>query len=219
MAGYVNDSAGVWMTWNGYAISTATSPATSSDTWTAWTSGTYSTTATSTNTVWKILSGTGTYAASGSQPSYLPVPRRELTEEEKAKQAEEQALYQEQVRKRAEKERRRLEEENAKLLAANKRAEELLVRFLDKEQLAQYERDKAFEVVASDGERYRVRNGWAGHVDRLKDGKPVERFCIHPNVQVPHADNQLLAKLMLDGDLERFKRTANRTQLAPATCG
>lgn len=134
----------------------------------------------------------------------------QLTPEERARQAEEAARRSEEARKAEEKRRKEAEK-------AAKRAEKLLREVLSPEQRAEFDKDKSFHVIGADGERYRVRHGWSGHVDRIaKDGQAEERFCIHPDRMVPNADNQLIAKLMLETDPARFRKIANVTRLRQA---
>jgi hypothetical protein len=112
----------------------------------------------------------------------------------------------------------RTKAEQARVLrdAADKRAERLLIQFLNSDQEAQYRRDRYFEVLSRDGmRRYRIRRGWAGNVTVIDPkGREVERLCIHPNVSVPPEDNLLAQKLLLEADEEKFRRTANITRLA-----
>lgn len=108
--------------------------------------------------------------------------------------------------------RRRQEEEQK---TADARAEELLLSALDEEQKAEYRKDKSFHVRnPKSGRRYRIRRAWSGHVERIGDhGRPVERLCAHPRVQVPLPDNQLIAKLMIETDEDQFRRLANVTPM------
>lgn len=119
------------------------------------------------------------------------------------------------AREREEQARKVLEKSKAAREAAEKCARELLLSVLSEEQRKEYERDKAFHVEAKDGTRYRLKHGWAGNVEELNElGIAIARYCIHPNVQIPEADNLVAQKLMLETDPERFRRTANRTDLA-----
>lgn len=51
------------------------------------------------------------------------------------------------------------------------------------------------------------------------EGAAVTRYCIHPNVQVPQADNLLCQKLMIETNEEMFLLTANATPLARRRAG
>ncbi len=146
------------------------------------------------------------------KPRYKPV---ELTPEQVA----EADRLQVELAARQEEERKRLKAEAdkraAEEAAADKRAEELLLSALDAEQKAEYARDQSFHVRAPrTGRRYRIRRGWAGHVERVEGNNRLERLCIHPVSRVPLPDNQLIAKLMIESDEESFRKTANITPLA-----
>lgn len=91
--------------------------------------------------------------------------------------------------------------------AAAERAERLLVEHLAPEQLAAYQRDRFFEVVAAKG-RYRIYHN--GAVRRLgEDGREETGYCIHPAEGLPNGDLALAKKLMLETDEAGFLRTAN----------
>ena len=50
-------------------------------------------------------------------------------------------------------------------------------------------------------------------MERLDEGgRPAEVYCIHPSEWVPHEDNMLAQKLMLEYDEESFLRIANRSR-------
>lgn len=196
-------SAAIWCDW---CDSTTSTSCTTGSAWHYWTDGT-SSTCTSTNTAstiaWRAWSAC---SAAATTPEYQPYRAPELTPEERAKRAEERERQAEAARVAAEKAAREAELAKAK-------AEKLLHELLDAEQKKQYAESKTFDVIGADSERYRVRDGWAGHVERIKDGKPIERFCIHPRERVPEADNQLIAKLMLETDPAGFRKIANVTRL------
>lgn len=202
-----------WVQWTGGTASTTCT----GDTWVTWcnTGRSYTTAAAATTstawTAWVVTSDGRAHPIYARQPApYAPPKPRELSAEEKAER-DRKAREAEETRVGAEVKRKADEE------AADTRAEELLVASLDADQKAEYARDKSFHTRDRQGRRYRIRRAWSGHVTRLNDaGKETERFCIHPGVQVPLPDNQLLAKLMIEADEERFFRTANVTRLQPA---
>lgn len=223
MAGCDCSTGTIWYHWTNAANVTTTSSC-GQMAWTNWTSGTCTASSTTCSGIWyNWIGGTATTgelvedSAAGyvwtqwnlsngmndfhavSAPVSVPDPTPAQLAE-RARRAEEQA-------KKAEERARKAEE-------ARERAEELLRQLLDEQQRQEYDQDKSFHVVGADGERYRVRHNWAGHVDRVDaEGRPVERFCIHPEQQVPLADNQLIAKLMLEVEPERFRQIANMTRL------
>lgn len=197
--GGTSASNAVWIRW----FSNNTTSSTADPTWGLWVAG-EPTTATNTSTgVWIRWCNTSTVQ------QYGPVRQATVSPEELERRRREQEAI-------AEKHRKEFEERQRKEAAAKKRAERLLKRHLDSEQLRQYAKNKTFRVVGGDGASYEVRPNWSGHVERLNSkGEPVERYCIHPDSLVPIPDNQLIAKLMLEAEPERFKRIANRTRLRP----
>ncbi len=201
--------------WGGWTGSTCTATTTSTTAWRCWTGGTTATTSSITGSVWMrwtASTGDTTIVLPAANYDYSPPPV--LTEAEKLVQAEAARKRAEEAAERAEKERIRAEEARKQAEEAAARAEKLLLEMLDKQQRKEYAKDKSFHVVGQDGEKYKIKHGWSGHVERVVKGKSVERFCIHPRVQVPVQDNQLLAKLMLETDPVGFKKIANRTELA-----
>jgi hypothetical protein len=208
---------------------------TASSTWDYWTAGTTATVVTYPTTAatvtWNLWTGDATTASvpvitSTSQrawvtwngmatnctpsvpihhaPASAPPPE---TEEARVRRLAEAARRKEEWDRR-EAERKRTEAE------AEAKATTLLAEHLDAAQRAQYAADRSFTVVAASGRRYRLRSGWAGNVDGLDErGRAFERLCIHPTVGVPHPDNQLAQKLMLDADEERFRKVAIITPL------
>ena len=101
-----------------------------------------------------------------------------------------------------------------KSLEAEKRAEALLELHLNETQRQEYRTKKRFIVEVQDGVCYRINRGWAGNVEELnKDGKPVNRLCIHTRAPVPIPDNLLAQKLLLETDPAEFRRIANRTAI------
>ncbi len=198
-------SVAVWEEWSS-EVADVTTAASAGVVWRVWTNASCAiATVTTADRVWASWSSTAsTNTVASCRPVTLPPPAPPAPEE-----LERQRL----ARKRraaeaAEAERKRQE--------ADRRAAELLRQHLDDEQKKQYARDRSFVVYGEDGQRYRVRDGWAGHVERLgEDGLPVERFCIHPSELIPIPDNQLIAKLMLETDAQRFRQIANVTRLRP----
>lgn len=100
-------------------------------------------------------------------------------------------------------------------IAATRKAEDMLKSMLDDRQRSSYSETASFEVlVTRTGEirRYLVERDWAGNVFRVdQHGRKIERFCIHPEKQIPLPDNMLAQKLLLEADEQTFLRTANRS--------
>ena len=207
----------VWQTWT-YNSAANTTGTIIWNTWASMSGG--NCTASMTNTVWNTWSGLNTSGTGGSvlyqdYQQYPSTPVKEHTAEEKARLAEEQRCLAEERARIAELFRKQEEERRKEAEAALKRAEGLLMEFLDPYQQEEYAKDKSFHVKGADGERYKVRHAWSGHVDRVNEkGKVVERFCIHPRESVPIPDNQLVAKLMLETNPAEFRKKANVTQVA-----
>lgn len=94
---------------------------------------------------------------------------------------------------------------------ADETAEALLMTMLDAEQQKQFRESKWFEVTGQRG-RYRITLGWAGNVFLIgPTGEAIEKLCLHPTVTVPHADNLITQKLLLETNEEEFLRIANRS--------
>jgi hypothetical protein len=100
----------------------------------------------------------------------------------------------------------------AEKAAAAVKARVILEEHLSAEQRKQLADNNWFEVVTARG-TYRIRKGWAGNVDRYVDGKATDRFCIHPVEEVPHEDNMLAQKFLLEANEDAFLRIANRSQI------
>lgn len=186
-----------WVTWN----ETASTTTNLTVVWDHWIGTTSTATTTTTTTIWTgWTSGTGDTL---SRPVVV-AHRRAQTPEELEVLRQRQQEYEDRIR-------REREEKDA----ADKRAEELLVEHLNGRQRRQYRKDKSFTMVGRDGNRYRVTRAWGGHVLRIsKGGKPLERWCVHPDRTVPLPDNQLIAKLMLETNPEEYRRIANVTPMA-----
>lgn len=106
--------------------------------------------------------------------------------------------------------RARLEKEAKERAEAEVRANELLDTHLNDEQRKQLKEIDAF-IINLKSKQYRIRRGWAGNVDELKDGKVIAKYCIHPQVTVPYSDHMLSQKFMLETNEAEFLRIANRT--------
>ncbi len=191
----------VWSCW------TATDCTSSSDTWRVWTNTSASTASTvsyPSEAVWLKWNTHNQRYDVQKSADWQP---RQLTKEEVEQREKE---YQERLRIAEAKAR----EEEKLRKAAEQRAKKLLLQNLNLEQKLAYNREKKFQVKAPSGKLYEIRHGWAGNVDELNpQGKPINRFCIHPRMQVPIPDSLLAQKLLLETDEEQFRKTANITQL------
>jgi hypothetical protein len=102
-----------------------------------------------------------------------------------------------------------------KRASAKMRAMSLLLDNLSALQRETYKRDRHFIVRGShSGKMYRIRDngGVIANVDVLSvDGRVEMRLCAHANTnEVPHPDQLLAQKLMLEHDEQTFLRIANR---------
>lgn len=96
---------------------------------------------------------------------------------------------------------------------ATQKAEEMLKRFLDKQQQEDYDREACFFVHTKKGV-YRIRKGWAGNIDFGKEKDQWEsRLCVHPRDFIPEPEVMLTQKLMLETNEELLLRTANHTRI------
>jgi hypothetical protein len=100
---------------------------------------------------------------------------------------------------------------------ATDRATTILRELLTPQQRADFERDRAFQVVGSAGGLYRIRYGTAGNVEWWEPGSPSEVagvLCAHPDMWdgvgwLPTPDVMLAQMLALTTDEPGFVRTAN----------
>lgn len=94
---------------------------------------------------------------------------------------------------------------------SQKRAEELLLSFLDERQQEQLRKYGQFEVVGSDGQTYLIETGdYSGNVMLMKGGRAMRRYCCYPRFceTVPLADLILGQVLALKTDARRFVQIA-----------
>lgn len=95
---------------------------------------------------------------------------------------------------------------------AASRADILLMSFLSDSQADQYKRDSRFDLVIN-GRTYRINKGRSGNIQLIENGKPVAKYCAHPEIWTPDGDTMLAQMLMLKTDEARFLQVANRTAL------
>lgn len=205
-AGYANtsDATTTWKYWCDTSTATAS---TTIDTWAYWNQGyitnssayymTATTTATS-DTVWAYWNGSNwSYDRQQARPNAM------TAEETAAHLRQQQELRERQAAAAAEATRLTAEIEA--------RAEALLKANLDAQQAAEFEKERAFTVISKDGQRrYRVRKGWQHNVERIDAaGKKLHTLCAHPTDSVPHYDNMLAQKLLLEHAEDEFLKMAN----------
>ncbi len=109
----------------------------------------------------------------------------------------------------------RLRQERAKRVAAEARAEKLLMSILSSAQQAQYQAERRFTVHLPNGHRYMVRKGRHGNIERIDEtGKALENLCVHvaPH-EIPDFDNMAAQKLLLESCEEELRGIANITRI------
>lgn len=96
-------------------------------------------------------------------------------------------------------------------ILAEERAEKLLRQNLSFIQLVEYSTHGYFHCTIGP-HRYRVNKEWSGNVElRTVDNHGgYYKFCIHPEIDTPYADNMLAIKLMLETEEDEFLRIANK---------
>jgi len=93
--------------------------------------------------------------------------------------------------------------------AAWLRAEQLLRKYLTREQRRELVHDGLFHVQSGD-RRYRISKGRIGNVEWVdREGNVLQRYCCHVRDLVPTYDNLLAQMLLLIHDERRFIETAN----------
>lgn len=93
--------------------------------------------------------------------------------------------------------------------AAWLRAEQLLRKYLSREQRRELVVEGRFHVQSGD-RRYRISKGRIGNVEWVdREGDVLQRYCCHVRDMVPTYDNLLAQMLLLIHDERRFIETAN----------
>ncbi len=97
------------------------------------------------------------------------------------------------------------------------RARRLLEAHLDEEQMAEFNKKLRFRVRGSDGLIYLITFETHGNVWQIETGAtgktiPRQNYCIVPKEDIPIYDQMLAQKLMIETDLDEFKRIANVTR-------
>jgi hypothetical protein len=98
--------------------------------------------------------------------------------------------------------------------AAERRAREMLMSLLDRDQRAMFQKEEVIIEVAPSGNRYRLKFAVTGNIERLNSrGRPVERLCVHP-AGVPVGDVLATQLLLIRTDEDELRRMANITNPA-----
>ena len=215
-----------------YPGTTITSASTFSDwdPWPSWNIEIYSTTATAipahVHTIWRYWNSAPTTTTASTTPArtiwryWTSTPTTDTITlvhwSENIKQPTPEQL---QAQLSQERERRRAAEAYAAAeRKAKDKAETILRQHLTPKQVEDLNSKNSFrlESISKDGQRrtYEIKRGRIGNVYLLGPGdKQVEKYCIHPRMNVPDADSMLTQKLLLEADEETFLRVANRTRL------
>lgn len=122
--------------------------------------------------------------------------------EREARRAEREAVRQAEAAKQAEQK-----------LAADSRARELLLAWLDDQQKLDLAAHGWFEVISNNGRRWRIRTGdLVGNVDLMPEqgDTRLASYCAHPPGRdgLPFDDHHLAQKLVLEAEEERFLNVA-----------
>lgn len=175
-------------TWSGWV--TAATTASTAWTWQQWNNQVVTTT----NWTAGSAGGNGYTQAlrEAAQRQILPTPAEIAVAEAAMQRAREQAA-----------------EASRKAKEVNDRAEELLLRHLNKDQQAEYKKDSVVHVCVKSGRRYRLQSGSVTVVD--KAGKRVESMCCHVphSYALPTPDQVLAQMLWLTHHEDEFRRTAH----------
>ena len=93
----------------------------------------------------------------------------------------------------------------------------LLREWLSREQQAQFDASKSFNVVGCDtGKRYRIRHGTGTNVHEIDDaGRPVMGWCFVPSGHVVEGDVMLGQKIALETNERAALAVANRFPVDP----
>lgn len=199
-----------------------------------YTAITVTTAPTGTNTIWfgmnqAIFSGGGGGGGGGTyfnpyqdQTAYLnqqvqqnfqqPLPPQDLRPASPAIIRE-----REEAQERRMREYRRLQEEQeAATRVADGKAEDLLRRLLDPDQLAQLEARGYFDVSGTHGRRYRIRRGKIANIEVFDGNIARHRLCVHPvgAHELPVGDVMAAQLLHLRANENEVLRIANRHPIA-----
>lgn len=91
------------------------------------------------------------------------------------------------------------------------RGMKLLRSWLDPKQSEQYAKEGHFDVIGSEGTRYRITNGVAGNVHEYdRHGKQTKSWCFQPVGCLCMGDTMLAQKIALETDEKAAIRVANR---------
>ena len=175
-------------------------------TWVTWNTTSTATAATTSNYVWASWNNTTATGMTYTVPPRNDQVIRALDEDEQRRLDESRA---QRARERDERDRKWAE--------AEARAEELLRELLDDQQWKDWLRVHQFEVIGSEGRKYKIIKGHAGNVKELNDlGQTVASLCIHPQMhteggRLPETDAVIAQLLTLRTDEAEFRRIANIT--------
>jgi hypothetical protein len=169
----------IWQQWNGTGT---TSAATVKDAWIQWTSASNTTASTSyfvgASEIWNTWQTGTTSNVHLMYPQQYADPYANETPEAREERLLAQAVAAEQ---RARRERRRRIRSDVAVV----RAQRLLHSVLSDEQLAEFERTKAFTLTVIDSRtgverRFRINEGKAGNVTEVdEDGHALAKYCVH----------------------------------------
>lgn len=203
-----------WVTWNNAYYTNTTPITTTYQTYGDWiinpmVLGTWTTTATTSYADEVYWTGWNNTYRRQRQAEELhrqqmlgQVETDEQRAEREARRAEREAVRQAEAAKQAEQK-----------LAADSRARELLLAWLDDQQKLDLAAHGWFEVISNNGRRWRIRTGdLVGNVDLMPEqgDTRLASYCAHPPGRdgLPFDDHHLAQKLVLEAEEERFLNVA-----------
>ena len=195
----------IWQEWTSSTTNTTSATNDGSGTiWMEWTTGTSSTSSSITcspvasNVVWYTWN---------TEDGLRAVPTPAITRSS----PEELAYYVEAARVQAAAEVERQKKAQAERVAAQKRAEKLLLSNLSRQQKRDWLNAQFFMVRAKSGRTFKVTN--RPHVNVIEidgAGNSIVAWCAGPEGGVPVQDQFLAQKLMLECNEDAFFQVANR---------
>lgn len=99
-------------------------------------------------------------------------------------------------------------EHDRKVREVQARSQAILTRFLDPQQLAEFQESKSFHVRGADGHLYLITSRNIHNVFRIEDGRRTHEYCII-SPDVPVWDQMLTQLLLLQSNPEEFHRVTN----------
>ncbi len=202
-----------------YANQTLTTGSTSNTVWlttnSTWTTSQTAATGSATTVWWYDNQSGWQQEGSVEHWQYVALAHRrvELTEEQRAAEAERVRARELARQQREEQERLIREQTRAAREAALARSRELLLSHLTPAQRRTFEENNWFIVEGgATRTRYRIHTrGYAGNIEILHEDAAIVRLCGHLRENLPLYDHHVAQKISLEFDEEAFVRLCNRS--------